>query len=408
MPSKSAKRRSLRALDALAFLAPDVQGGVGPFLVVFMSSALHWDTGRVGTVMFVAAIVGLLLQAPAGAWIDRVRSKARWIALALAVIALSVLGMMLFPLYGVILAAQSAIGGVGTLIAPALAGLSLGLVGRSKLDSRIGRNTALTSAGTVAWAIATGVLGHYFGPRAMFAYAIVMGIPAIAAALSVHDQDVDPALARGADAAEEGTAGHWRDRRLTILCASTFLFHLANAAMLTLVAQEIAGQTADRAPLYLSASLVITQLITIGVSLTVGHYAEQLPRKPIYLLAFLVLPLRALLYLGFDSPDALVGLQILDGIGTGVFTVMQTLVIGDLTRGSGHFNLGLGILATALGAGAAFSNLLAGLVVKYAGYAAGFGTLGVIACAALALFWIAMPETRRGGRELLAGLRRPA
>ena len=397
------------ALDALAFLAPDVQGGVGPFLVVFMSAGLHWDAGRVGTVMFAAALTGLLLQAPAGAWIDRAEAKARWIALALAVIALAVLAMMLFPVYAVILAAQSAIGAAGTLIAPALAALSLGLVGRGKLDARIGRNTALTAAGTVAWALCTGLLAHWFGPRAMFAYAIVMGLPAIAAALAVDNGHIDARLARGADARGQNDRGDWRDRRLLVLCACTFLFHLANAALLTLVTQEIAASTGDRASLYLSAGLIVTQLMTMAIGAAVGRHAGNLPRKPVFLAAFLVLPVRALLYLGVSDPRALIALQLLDGIGAGVFAVMQTLVISDLTRGSGHFNLGLGILATALGSGAALSNLLAGLVVRHAGYAEGFATLAAIAVMALGLFWTAMPETRGGGgRDLLAGLRRPA
>jgi hypothetical protein len=44
-------RRSLRALDALAFFAPDIQGGVGPFLVVFMAGSLAWDPQRIGGVL---------------------------------------------------------------------------------------------------------------------------------------------------------------------------------------------------------------------------------------------------------------------------------------------------------------------------------------------------------------------
>ena len=148
---------------------------------------------------------------------------------------------------------------------------------------------------------------------------------------------------------------------------------------------------------------------TMAIGAAVGRHAGNLPRKPVFLAAFLVLPVRALLYLGVSDPRALIALQLLDGIGAGVFAVMQTLVISDLTRGSGHFNLGLGILATALGSGAALSNLLAGLVVRHAGYAEGFATLAAIAVMALGLFWTAMPETRGGGgRDLLAGLRRPA
>jgi MFS family permease len=127
-----------------------------------------------------------------------------------------------------------------------------------------------------------------------------------------------------------------------VLCGCVFLFHLANAALLSLAVQEISRRTRARPSLYvMSASLVITQLVTIGIGLALGRFAQNLPRKPIFLVAFLVLPVRALLYLVTDHPTALVTLQCLDGIGAGVFGVMQILTVSDLTRGSGHSERGL-------------------------------------------------------------------
>ena len=38
-----------------------------------------------------------------------------------------------------------------------------------------------------------------------------------------------------------------------------------------------------------------------------------------------------------------------------VFAVMVPLVVADLTRGTGHFNLGQGIIGTATGIGASLS-----------------------------------------------------
>ncbi|WP_431511165.1 MFS transporter [Variovorax sp. DAIF25] len=395
-------RRSLRALDALAFFAPDIQGGVGPFLVVFMAGTLAWDPQRIGSVMFVSALVGLAVQAPAGALIDSVRRKPRWIAGAVALIALSLVAMAQWPLYGTILAGQSLIGAAGTLVAPALAATSLGMVGRAGLDARIGRNAAITAAGTVLWALGTGWVGHVFGPRAMFFYAVAMALPTIAAALLIRDRDVDPRLARGADAPPDAAQGtvRWHDRRLVVLLACAFLFHLANAAMLTLVAQKVGSRTGAAATLWLSAGVIVTQLVTIPIAMAVGRWAPRLARKPVFLVGFAVLPVRGLLYLLADSPAALLALQVLDGIGAGIFGVMLTLMIGDLTRGSGRFNFALGLGAACVGLGAALSNLLAGSIAHAAGYGTAFVVLAAIAAAALALFALAMPETR--GREARA------
>ncbi len=395
-------RRSLRALDALAFFAPDIQGGVGPFLVVFMAGTLAWDPQRIGSVMFVSALVGLAVQAPAGALIDSVRRKPRWIAGAVALIALCLVAMAQWPLYGTILAGQSLIGAAGTLVAPALAATSLGMVGRAGLDARIGRNAAITAAGTVLWALGTGWVGHVFGPRAMFFYAVAMALPTIAAALLIRDRDVDPRLARGADAPPDAAQGtvRWHDHRLVVLLACAFLFHLANAAMLTLVAQKVGSRTGAAATLWLSAGVIVTQLVTIPIAMAVGRWAPRLARKPVFLVGFAVLPVRGLLYLLADSPASLLALQVLDGIGAGIFGVMLTLMIGDLTRGSGRFNFALGLGAACVGLGAALSNLLAGSIAHAAGYGSAFVVLAAIAAAALALFALAMPETR--GREARA------
>lgn len=401
-------RRSLRALDALAFFAPDVQGGVGPFLIVFMAGTLAWDPQRIGTVMFVSALVGLVVQAPAGALIDSVPNKPRWIAGAIALIAVCLVVMANWPGYGVILAGQSLVGAAGTLVAPAIAATSLGMVGRAGLDARVGRNAAITAAGTVLWALGTGWVGHAFGPHAMFFYAVAMALPTVAAAMLIRQRDVDPRLARGADADADREAptapapatARWYDRRLVVLLVCAFLFHLANAAMLTLVAQKVGSRAGTSATLWLSGGVIVTQLVTIPIALAVGRWAPRLARKPIFLVGFAVLPVRGLLYLLADSPAALLSLQVLDGVGAGIFGVMLTLMIGDLTRGSGHFNFALGIGAACVGLGAALSNLVAGTVAHLAGYGTAFVMLAGVAACALTLFALAMPETRDRRRSM--------
>jgi MFS family permease len=401
MTTAAPSRRSLRALDALAFFAPDIQGGVGPFLIVFMAGTLAWDPQRIGTVMFVSALVGLAMQAPAGALIDSVRHKPRWIAGAIALIASCLVVMANWPGYGVILAGQSLIGAAGTLVAPAIAAISLGMVGRAGLDARIGRNVAITAAGTVLWALGTGWVGHAFGPHAMFFYAVAMALPTIAAALAIRHRDIDLRLARGADAHAGGapSTARWHDHRLFVLLACAFLFHLANAAMLTLVAQKVGTQSGSSATLWLSGGVIVTQLVTIPIGLAVGRWAPRLARKPIFLVGFAVLPVRGLLYLLADSPATLLALQVLDGIGAAVFGAMFTLMIGDLTRGSGHFNFALGLGGTCVGLGAALSNLVAGTVAHLAGYGTAFVMLAGIAAGALTLFALAMPETRHRPRS---------
>ena len=85
-------------------------------------------------------------------------------------------------------------------------------------------------------------------------------------------------------------------------------------------------------------------------------------------------------------PYWLVAVQILDGITASVFAVTVPLVVADITRGTGRFNLSLGI-------GASLGTTLAGYISDHLGSATAFVCLAGIAAAGLALAWGRMPET---------------
>ena len=102
--------------------------------------------------------------------------------------------------------------------------------------------------------------------------------------------------------------------------------------------------------------------------------------------------------MGFFTPSRsntvlLVPIQGLDGIGVGIFGVVSVLVIADLTRGTGRFNLTLGAIATAVGIGAALSQVIAGSIVHHVSSRAGFLFLSAVAAAAFLALYGFMPET---------------
>ncbi len=101
----SSHQQSLRALDSLNFFLADIQGGVGPFLVIFLTASLHWHPARVGIVMTSAGIVGLLMQTPAGAIIDSIRQKRLLVAFAASLLAISSIVIVLFPTFPVVVCA---------------------------------------------------------------------------------------------------------------------------------------------------------------------------------------------------------------------------------------------------------------------------------------------------------------
>ena len=87
------------------------------------------------------------------------------------------------------------------------------------------------------------------------------------------------------------------------------------------------------------------------------------------------------------------GVQVLDGVGAGIFGALTPLVIADIMRGTGRYNLSQGAIATMQGIGASLSGLAAGEIVDHFGYSAAFLTLGAAAFVALVAFALGMPET---------------
>ena len=143
----------------------------------------------------------------------------------------------------------------------------------------------------------------------------------------------------------------------------------------------------------MSACIVAAQMVMLPIALLVGRTADGWGRKPLFLAGFAILPIRAALYTLSDSSFWLIGVQVLDGVGAGIFGAPSPLVIADIMRGTGRYNLAQGAVATAQGIGASLSGLAAGEVVDRFGYSAAFLTLGAAALVALIVFAFGMPET---------------
>ena len=118
-----------------------------------------------------------------------------------------------------------------------------------------------------------------------------------------------------------------------------------------------------------------------------------------FLAGFAILPVRAVLYTFSDNSVWLIGVQLLDGVGAGIFGALTPLVIADLMRGTGRYNLALGAIATMQGIGASLSGLAAGVIVDHFGYSATFLTLGAAAGVALIVFALKCPKLLNQGRS---------
>jgi MFS family permease len=242
-----------------------------------------------------------------------------------------------------------------------------------------------------------GLIG-YFSNRAIFFFVVVFTVPTILSLRFIRPEEIDNDLARNArDGKDVGkTTGIWdllKDRLLLIFLMSAVLFHFANAAMLPLLGEMLSKGKGRSSMMFMSACIVTTQLTITLIASLAGRLAGSFGRKPLLLIAFGVLPLRGVLYTFTHDTYLLVAIQILDGVGAGIFGVVSVLVIADLTRGTGRFNLTQGAIGTAVGIGASLSQVIAGIIVHHSSYRVGFLFLAGIATLALAILWWFMPET---------------
>jgi MFS family permease len=388
------------ALDALNFLSADVRNLFGPFINVFLVTSRHWSQTDVGLVSTGAGLLGIALQTPVGAAIDVTRAKRAVIVLAMAAMTVAAVIIFAAPTFWLMALANSILALAGDAFVPAVSALTLGLVTRAALARRLGRNSAFDHGGNIFIAIVAGAVGYAFSQRAVFLMVPVFAALTSAAVLAIpadainHDRARDLTSDGKAQGAAAGYLILFERRRLMIFALCALLFHFANAPLLPLVGQKLALQFPKEATAMMSFCIVAAQGVMLPIAILVGRRADRWGRRPIFLIAFAALPIRAALYPLSDSAFWLIGVQLLDGVGAGIYQALTPLIIADIMRGTGRYNLAQGAVATTQGVGAAISALAAGVVVDHFGYTASFLTLGAAAAIAFLVFFGFMPETR--------------
>jgi predicted MFS family arabinose efflux permease len=392
-------RRSLRGLDWFVFFVADVQTGFGPFVSVYLT-AQRWTQVDIGLVLSAAGFVSLIGQMPGGVLVDAARSERFVAGVAIAAICVSALTYAALPIFPTVLAGAVLHAAASCVLGPAMAAISLGLVGHAAIGQRLGRNARFASIGNGLAAAAMGACGYLLSARAVFIVTVLLLVPALIALRAIAENEIDPERAHGAPPRNVSTKPPTRasalmnNRPLLIFAGCLLLFHLANSAMLPLVGSVVTMSSARWATVIIAACIVVPQLVVAAFSPWVGTRAHIWGRRPLLLIGFAALPIRGLLFAFISNPSILLAVQILDGVTAAVFAVMVPLIVADLTRGTGHFNLGQGILGTATGIGASLSATLAGYLTDRFGSPVAFGSLAAIAFVGLTLVWILMPETR--------------
>ncbi|WP_051481430.1 MFS transporter [Paraburkholderia nodosa] len=382
-----------RALEALNFFMADVQAGVGPFIGVLLLDR-GWSAGTIGTVMTLGGIAGMIAASPAGALVDATTHKRAVIIVAGAITTLGSLALWVSHGFWSVAASQIVAAVTGALLGPAVAGITLGIVRQRGFDRQFGRNQVANHGGNVAGAALSGWLGWRFGLGAVFVLAAVFGALMILSVLLIPGSAIDHDCARGLDTSTQprddrhasGLAILFHSRPLLLLAASLALFHLGNAAMLPLYGMAIVAAHQGDPGAFTAKTIVIAQLVMVAAAWLAPRLILRCGYWWVMLITYFALPVRGMVAAALLNAWGVWPVQVLDGVGAGLQSVVVPALVVRLLQGSGRVNVGQGVVMTVQGIGAALSPALGGLLAQRLGYASAFFALGAVSTGSLALW----------------------
>jgi MFS family permease len=391
---------SLSGLDGVNLFLAGMQSGFGPFVAVLLADE-KWTLQNIGFVLSVSGLAGLLSQLPGGELLDASRSKRFLVALGGIMVAVSALVIALWPSLPVVFAALVLQAMTGGFLGPAIAAISLGLVGHSALAERLGRNQRFASAGVIATTGLMGAIGYFLSYQWIFLASAALTLPLLVALARIRSTDIHFGRACGQPDHDAPTPpprarrlSLWKNHSLLTFAGCLFLFQFANASMLPLAGEQLAYRSGTDASFIVSALIIVPQIIVALTASWAGRQAQSWGRRPLLLMGFSALTVRALLFAVTTNPLLLICIQLLDGISGSALGVLTALIVADLTKGTGRFNLAQGFVGTLAGIGASLSTTFFSLIVEYFGGAIGFVSIAAVALSTVFIGWLWMPETK--------------
>jgi MFS family permease len=384
-----------RALDRLNLFVANIQTGFGPFIAIYLATQ-GWSQTGIGFALSLGTIAAMASQLPAGALVDAMSHKAYAAAAGIIVFTVSALLFAALPLPLFVYLAEILHSFASCLLGPAIAAISLAIVGRHALGARLGRNARYASVGNAFGAGLMGACGYYFSDRSIFFLTAALTLPAVALMAPLFRvAAIDITADRQRNTKATPIRRVLGDKRLFIFASCVALFTFGNAATLPLASSALNKTVGNFASLVIAACIILPQFIVALISPALGRLAEARGRRFVLVLGLVALPLRCFVFTVFlGSPAFVVMGQALDGIAAACLGVLVPLITSDIAGRSGHFNLSLGYVGFFIGIGGTFSTGLGGWVADRLGDPAAFLALGVIGIAAVLVAAIAMPETR--------------
>ncbi|WP_296435335.1 MFS transporter [Rhizobium sp. UBA1881] len=381
--------RSLVALAFLNFFLADARDGLGPFLDGFL--ATHgWSPMTLGIIATLGGVLGMIATPLFGAWVDASHRKRMLIVIPVILVTAAALWTLASPGNASVFGGQSATAIVGAVVGPALMGLTLGLVGERRFSRQVSRNEFWNHFGNVVSLAGIYAATVAFGLNGVIGLMVITAIAAVVAVLAIDPSKINHDTARGLarDDGAPGPSGYSllvSNRGLILLAVTLMIFHFGNAPISRLIAQDFSIQLGT--PFRTTAVTTgVSQLSMIAMALAAPLLIRRFGLATVFMIALLALPLRGAIAGSFSSFAVIFPVQILDGIGAGLIGIATPIAAERILSGTGRFNVGLAAVMTVQGIGASLSNIVAGWLTDFGGYALAYWAHGGVAVLAVAAF----------------------
>ncbi|SFB40064.1 Major Facilitator Superfamily protein [Rhizobium sp. NFR07] len=400
-PPRIVSDRSLAALCVLNFFLADARDGLGPFLDAFLATR-GWSSLSLGLIATIGGLIGLAATPLCGALVDGTPWKRALIAGPVILVTAAALITLVSPEPAIVWIGQIGTAVVGAVIGPALAGLTLGLVGERLFSQQIARNEFWNHTGNFASLFAVYVIISLFGQAGMIWLMVATAFGALAAVALIDPRRIDHKVARGlrADGNASGTGDAdapsgfdvlLKSRGLILLAVILLIFHFGNAPMSRLIAQQFAIELGT--PFRTTAIITgIAQLSMVAVAVLTPFLIRRIGLGATLAIGLAALPVRGLIAGTFEGFWVVWPVQILDGAGAGLLGIVTPVAVERILKGTGRFNVGFASVMTVQGIGASLSNVVAGWLVVQGGYPLSHLVGGGVALVALAVFAIYFRE----------------
>jgi len=372
--------------------------GIGftlPFLPDFLQSE-GLSKQQIGVISMAAALVSLL-QFPIGIFADRALALKPLLILSLGILALST--FLLIEMHDIVWIGIVVIFFAENGICRALVeGLSSAESARLALPGKVGAALGALRiwkpVAIVLVALAGGAIASRYGVRAILYPLAGLQFLAIFVALLIRERGAANPDNLIELPSEPATKRH-RDRAVWLFVIAMVLFHVANSpggVYLALFMKEELQASHQS----MSFAFVVSMVAWMAVVQPAGRWADRIGRRPLLIVAWAAMTLRLALVAVATEPWQVLAIQVLDGIGNGLFSVIAGAWVMDRLADRRRACESQVIVGTSLVLGSALGPLLAGMIIRPLGYRGIFGALAAVGAMATLIIAVRIPETAVG------------